>query len=78
MISSLAAHTVGQFLSSPWIIVAIVLLIFGVGFGLLSKKIAEVTNTKAKFKVYLTISLILIVLGLGFMIIGSAVMSGLF
>ena len=82
---TIAAHTASQLLANPWIICAMILLIFGVGLTLIAKMVTQackpkeedVTKTKM-FKMMILTGLILIVVGLLFIIIGTATLTGLF
>lgn len=82
---SIAAHTAAQFLGNPWIICAMITLIFGVGLTLIAKmvtqakkpEVEDVTKTKM-FKMMILFGLLLIVVGLLLVIIGTAIMTGLF
>lgn len=83
--SLIAGHTVAQLLSNPWIILAMIALIFGVAFCCLAKKIAKAKNpqetdiTGSKtFKMWLLAGLILVGVGLLLMIVGTSILIGFF
>ena len=83
--SLLAVRTAAQFLSNPWIICAMIALIFGVAFCCLAKKITvtckpqekDIKNTKM-FKMWILIGLLLIGVGLLLLIIGTSILVGFF
>lgn len=76
--------SLNEFLSSPWIIVAIIVLIFGIALAMLARPITE-SITKSEFdknsrayKNTVVISLIVICVGILFFIVGTAILAGLF
>ena len=84
-VSLLAENSLLSFLSNPFIIVALILLIIGISMALLASKITATvrkTNQVAKNDKLLiilkTIGTIIICLGFVFFIIGAAILCGLF
>lgn len=84
--SLLAERTAVDFLSNPWIICSVIVLIFGIALAMLSKNLAITCTKKPKeevketrtYKLLVLASLILISVGLVLLIIGTAIMTRLF
>ncbi len=76
--------SLAEFLSSPWIILAVVVLIFGIAMAMLSRPISERISKKEldknskEYKKVIIVSLIIIFVGILLFMIGTAVLAGLF
>lgn len=84
MLALLLNKTLGEFFSSPLIIISIIVLILGIALALVAKSLSvkitkkEFDKESKAYKNIVVIALITILVGILLLIVGTAILAGLF